>query len=62
MNPQMWVGAQIRGFLTCPDDLVLGVSVGPQYPGRQDPSQILGSLPLGCGDAAAAVAAGTAAG
>lgn len=36
--------------------------MGPQYPGRQDPSQILGSLPLGCGDAAAAVAAGTAAG
>lgn len=54
--------------LTSPNDLVLVVSVGHQYPSCQDPQpfQILGSLPLGrggdAGDADPAVAAVTAVG
>lgn len=63
-SPEVGWVPQIVGSLTSPSDFVLGISVAPQYPSCQDsqPSQILGSLPLGCGGDAGDAAPGVAVG
>lgn len=62
-SPEVGWVSQIMGFLTSPNDFVLGVSVAPQYPSCQDsqPPQILESLPLGCGGDAGGAAPAVAA-